>query len=94
MGGAVQFIAKLDLGKGLGLYRGVFDPAKESVRCTLLEGSLEGYARDAQGIAIDASGAAFVRSGQAFYAYGADNALLRRMPIQAGIDSIASVYPV
>ena len=94
VGGAVQFIAKLDLGKGLGLYRGVFDPAKESVRCALLEGSLEGYARDAQGIAIDASGAAFVRSGQAFYAYGADNALLRRMPIQAGIDSIASVYPV
>ena len=67
VGGAVQFIAKLDLGKGLGLYRGVFDPAKESVHCALLEGSLEGYARDAQGIAIDASGAAFVRSGQVFY---------------------------
>lgn len=92
--GSVQFVAKLDLGKGLGLYRGVFDAAKGSVRCALLEGSLEGYARDVEGLAIDASGAVFVRSGGAFYAYGADNALIRKMPIRVSIDSISSVFPV
>ena len=93
LGGAVHFLLKADLGKGLGLYRGVFDPSSEKVRCSLLEGSLAGYARDAQGLAIDSSGAVFVRSGSSAYCFGADDMLIRVIPLTSGSTSRA-VTPV
>ncbi|MBR5642399.1 MAG: PKD domain-containing protein [Firmicutes bacterium] len=82
LGGAVHFLLKADLGKGLGLYRGVFDPGSEKVKCTLLEGSLAGYARDTQGIAIDTAGAIFAWSGGNAYCFDADDLLIKTIPLR------------
>ena len=93
LGGSVHFLLKADLGKGLGLYRGIFDPSGETVRCRLLEGSLEGYAKDAQGLAIDAGGAVFAYAGSNAYCFGADDMLIRVIPLNDSVHSRA-VFPV
>ncbi|MBO4880962.1 MAG: PKD domain-containing protein [Firmicutes bacterium] len=93
LGGAVHFLLKADLGKSLGLYRGIFDPDNGSVRCSLLEGSLEGYAADAQGLAIDVGGAVFAYAGSNAYCFGADDMLIRVIPLSSSGHSRA-VFPV
>ncbi len=93
LGGQIHFLLKADLGKGLGLYRGVFDPESEGVRCRLLEGSLEGYAKDAQGLAIDASGAVFAYAGSRAYCFGPDDLLIKVIPLSSSSNSRA-VFPV
>ena len=93
LGGRIQFLLKADLGKGLGLYRGVFDPDGESVRCRLLEGSLEGYAKDAQGLAIDASGAVFAYAQNRAYCFGPDDLLIRVIPLSSSSNA-RKVFPV
>ena len=94
LSGGVQFLMKADLGKGLGLYRGTFDPDTGKVRCTLFEGSLSGYARDAQGLAIDAKGAVFAVSGSSLYCFGPDDLLIRRMDLYRSLDKTSSICPV
>ena len=93
LGGSVHFLLKADLGKGLGLYRGVFDPESETVRCSLLEGSLEGYAGEAQGLAIDAAGAVFACAGSTVYCFDAEDLLIRTIPLNDSSNSKA-VFPV
>ena len=93
LGGSVQFVQKADLGKGMGLYRGVFDAAGETVRCSLLQGSLAGYAKDAQCLAIDALGSVFVHAGSQVYCFDANDLLQRTIALKESNRS-AAVVPV